>query len=73
MKDIFEQLADAWPAPIVARREIAKFSGGVLQPRSMANSDSAGVGPPKIKIGSRTVAYPVKELVKWMRDRAQQK
>lgn len=72
-KDIFEQLVDSWPAPIVARREVSRFSGGVLNPRTLANLDSLGEGPPKIKIGEKMVAYPTKSLVAWMRDRAAEK
>ena len=71
MKDIYEQLADSWPAPIVARREVARFSGGVLNPRSMANLDYLGEGPPRLKLGEKMVAYPTKELVAWMRGRAE--
>jgi hypothetical protein len=71
--DIYDELAAAWPAPIVARREVGRFSGGVLNPRSMSNLDSLGLGPPRLKIGEKTVAYPTKSLVAWMRDRAQQK
>ncbi len=70
MIDIYDELAAAWPAPIVARREVARFSGGVLNPRTLANLDSAGEGPPKIKWGEKMVAYPTKGLVEWMRSRA---
>lgn len=68
--DIYDKLEAAWPAPIVARREVTRFSGGVLNPRSMANLDSLGEGPPKLKLGEKMVAYPTKELVEWMRNRA---
>lgn len=69
-RDIFEQLADSWPAPIVARKEVSRFSGGVLNPRSMANLDSLGQGPPRISLGPRVIAYPTRALVEWMRNRA---
>lgn len=29
-----------WPSPIVAREEVGKFSGGLLNPRTMANQDA---------------------------------
>lgn len=70
MGDIYDELAAAWPAPIVARREVGKFSGGVLNPRTMANLDCLGLGVPgKFQCGPRQVAYPVGELVDWMRER----
>jgi len=70
-RDIFDQMAARWPSAIVARREVAKFSGGLLNPRTLANRDSLGDGPPRIKMGSRQVFYPVSELVAWLRGRVQ--
>lgn len=68
--DHLRKLAHAWPSPLVARSEVAKFSGGLLHPRTLANADSLGNGPPeKIRIG-RKVAYPVEELLLWMAERA---
>ena len=68
--DVLDRLASAWPSPIVARSEVGHFSGGVLNPRSLANMDSLGRGPAnRIRIG-RKVAYPVCDLVEWMRERA---
>lgn len=72
MNDIFEQMAARWPSAIVARREVAKFSGGLLNPRTLANRDSRGDGPPKIKCGSRQVFYPVSDLIIWLRARSSQ-
>ncbi len=67
--DIFEKMAAAWPAPIVARDQIEKFSGGMLRARTMSNLNSQGLGPKKIKIG-RKVGYDLQNLVLWMRDRS---
>lgn len=68
--DIFDELAAAWSAPLVARREVTRFSGGILNPRTLANLDSQGEGPPRVKWGAKMVAYPTKSLVEWMRKRA---
>jgi predicted DNA-binding transcriptional regulator AlpA len=71
MEDIFDSMAKRWPSAIVARKEVAKFSGGLLHPRTLANLDSKGLGcPEKIKIGSRIVAYPVDAMIIWLRSRA---
>jgi predicted DNA-binding transcriptional regulator AlpA len=35
----------------------------------MANLDSKGEGPPSVRIG-RSVAYPVRPLIEWMRQRS---
>ena len=65
------QLADKWPSPFVARHELDKFSGGILNPRTMANLDSQGEGPAgRIRIG-RKIVYPVQSLVEWLENRAE--
>ncbi len=67
----FAELAEKWPAPLVARdqKQLDKFSGGLINARSLANLDSAGLGPkPKIKVG-RKVAYPVGALVAFLKAR----
>jgi len=66
----FEEMADKWPSSVVARAELAKFTGGILHPRSQANLDSLGQGCEMVKIG-RIVAYPVKSLVEWLIERAE--
>lgn len=69
--DIYDQMAARWPSAIVARKEIGKFSGGLLNPRSMANLDSRGEGPAnKLTMGIRAVFYPVSDLITWLRARS---
>jgi hypothetical protein len=65
------ELVSAWSAPYVARKQVAKFSGGILHPRTMANLDSLGKGPRgRIRMG-RAIAYPTGELVAWMQERTE--
>jgi hypothetical protein len=62
-------LADNWPSPLVARnqQQLDKFSGGILNARTLANEDSLGTGPKgRVKCG-RKIAYPVMSLVDWMK------
>lgn len=68
--DVLKKLASRWPSSIVARGEIRKFSGGLLNPRTLANLDCQGRGPAnRFRVG-RKVAYPVSDLVLWMEGRA---
>lgn len=72
-KEIFklEALAEKWSAPLVARdqKQLDRFSGGVLNAKTLANEDSRGTGPNgKVKIG-RKVAYTKESLVEWMKCR----
>lgn len=64
----FKRLAEEWRAPLVARRDVGKFSGGILHPRTMANLDSLGKGPGKILIGRRAF-YDTWALVAWLEQR----
>lgn len=62
-------LEEKWPSPIVARKEIAKFSGGLLSPKYLANLDSAGRGPSnRVKVG-RMIVYPVGSQIQWLENR----
>lgn len=69
-KDIYDQMMDKWPSAVVARQHVGKFSGGLLNSRTMSNLDSRGEGPTKLKMGSKTVFYPVSELIIWLRARS---
>ncbi len=65
-----DALAEAWPSPIISRSEVSTFSGGLLNPRTLANLNALGQGPAKIIVGKR-VCYSTKELVTWMKSRQQ--
>ena len=67
----FEDLKNHWPSTLVARQSIGEFSGGILNPRTMANLDSRGEGPKgRIRIDKRTIAYDVDELIAWLEARS---
>ena len=67
-KDIWDELLASWPSPIIARAQLSRWSGGLLNPATVRNLDSLGKGPHRIKIGRRVV-YPVRDLVSWLRTR----
>jgi len=63
-------MAEKWRAPYVSRDRVAEFTGGIINPRTLANYDSKGEGPRgRIRVG-RKVAYEVNELCKWLAARA---
>ena len=66
----FSEFAEKWESPVVARAEIGRFSGGLLSPGRVANLDSQGLGPERVRIGKKIV-YPVGSLVIWMQGRVQ--
>ena len=73
-KPDLSEMAIRWPAPWVVRsqKELDKFSGGILNARTMSNLDSQGRGPKgRIKVGKK-VAYKVESLIEWMQDKSEQ-
>ncbi len=65
--DYFDQLAMKWPSAWVARKEVARFTGGVLSGKTLANLTSKGESVPvAIRVGNK-VAYDVVELIDWLR------
>jgi len=65
IKESFEDLARSWPSAMVARAQLSKFSGGLLNPRTMSSLDCRGIGPFHIKVG-RLVMYPKRDLINWL-------
>jgi len=64
-------LAENWPSPLVSRDQetLDKFSGGLLNARTLSNEDSLGSGPRgRVKLG-RKVAYTKESLIAWMEAR----
>ena len=62
-------LAEHWPSSFVARQEVERFTGGIVNSKTLANLDSQGQGPAgRIKIG-RKVAYPVIAFISWLESR----
>ncbi|MBW2365774.1 MAG: hypothetical protein JRF25_12120 [Deltaproteobacteria bacterium] len=67
----FSSLASRWPSTFVARQHVGRFSGGILDPKYMANLDCQGKGiKNRIRIG-RKIAYPVKDLIKFLESRSE--
>ena len=63
-----KSLIDKWPSSMVARNKISEFTGGIISQGTMANLDSQGEGPPRLRVG-RKVVYDVKSFVKWLEGR----
>jgi len=65
----FQELAKRWPSGIVARHEVPKFTGGLLNARTLANLDSLGEGPARGRMG-RKIFYRVEDLCAWLQARS---
>jgi len=70
-KPDFASLDKKWPSSYVWRQESYKFSGGIINARTLANLDSKGIGPKgRIRIG-RKIAYPVQSMIEWLEGRSE--
>jgi len=65
-----ESMAERWPSPVVARKAIGQFSGGILSAKTLANEDCSGTGPDGKFLLMNQVCYPVENLVAWLKSRA---
>ena len=68
-KPDFKSMAEKWPSSHVSREKVSQFTGGILNPRTLANIDCKGEGPERIRIG-RKIAYKVEDLCDWLSERA---
>ena len=72
MADIFDEMVERWGSPAVARTEAGKFSGGLINPRTLANLDSLGCGVVgRFRVKNR-IAYPAKCLAQFLRERSRE-
>jgi len=63
----FRNLTEKLP-PIIARNHVETLLGGVISSKTLANLDSLGEGPKRMKIG-RKVAYLTEDLLEWLANR----
>lgn len=54
--------------PIVARKKLDQYLGGIISKAYMANLDSQGEGPPQVRFG-KNVGYLRDPLVDWLQSR----
>ena len=65
----FQAMAEAWPSPVVARNQVDKLTGGLINPNYLANLDSKGLGPAgRFKCGGK-IGYPVDSFIEWLLER----
>jgi hypothetical protein len=70
LRKTFTDMGERWPSSIIAREEAARFTGGAVSARYLANLDSLGKGPKeRLRIG-RKVAYPVASFIQWLNERS---
>ena len=56
-------------SPIIARDAVQELTGGLVNPRTLSNHDSAGTGPKGLFYIGRRVAYPTEAFCDWLANR----
>lgn len=69
MDEILEKIKEAWKSPIVLRKDIAKFSCGLVTTRSLQTLDSRGQGIEESITINGKVAYTTDSALKWLESR----
>jgi hypothetical protein len=64
-----EAMVKGWPSAILARTEVERFTGGMMNPKYQANLDSLGKGPERIRIG-RKIGYMTRTYADWLKSKA---
>lgn len=69
MKKQFDQMKQSWGHPFVARRDVPKFTNGLISTRTLARDDAAGVGPKGGFLLVGKMVYPVESLVEYLENK----
>ena len=63
------KIFENWRSPFITREQLYEVTGGLIHPHTIRNLDSLGQGiKGKFSIG-RKVAYPVEEVINFLKDR----
>ncbi len=54
--------------PVIARKEVVRFLGGIVAPQTLSNADSSGEGPEDAFRVGNSVVYRTESLVRWIVD-----
>lgn len=54
--------------PVIARKEVARFLGGIVAPQTLSNADAVGEGPKDAFRVGNSVVYRTESLVRWIVD-----
>jgi flavoprotein len=64
-REILQKIDEAWPSPIVLRKDIAKFSCGLVTVKTMGSLDYIGKGIRYTLINGK-VAYAKQDVLDWL-------
>ncbi len=68
-KQLIQKFKTAWRSPIVPKKEISSFTGGLLKPQTLTNLTAMVQGPPNVFNVRGRACYEIDELLDWLLDR----
>lgn len=70
--EILNWMLDYLP-PIISRKRVGHFTGGLVTAKTLANHDARGTGPRVVLQTCSGVAYPAPILLEWLENNMQTK
>ena len=64
-REFVQSLAEQLP-PVIARKKVGRFLGGLVAPQTLSNADYKGEGPEVAYMVGRSVAYFTIPLLEWI-------
>ncbi len=65
-EELIQKFKNSWNSPIVPKKEIASFTGGLLKPQTLTNLTAQGNGPPKPFYIRGRACYDIDVLLTWL-------
>ncbi len=70
-QDIFTQMVNSWPSPVVSNSKVKDFSGGLIAGKTLQNYASQGEPVPEsIRVAGKR-AWIATSLADWLRNRSE--
>ena len=63
-KEFVTTMAQGLP-PVIARKYVEHFLGGIVAQQTLNNADNAGEGPEEVFMVGRNIAYKTESLLEW--------
>lgn len=63
-KDFIDTMKQGLP-PVIARKYVEHFLGGIVAAQTLNNADNSGDGPEEVFVVGRNVAYKTESLLAW--------
>nr|DAG88531.1 MAG TPA: excisionase [Herelleviridae sp.] len=69
LQELRKNFENSWPE-VIAREEIAHYTGGLYQPSTLEAYDAQGIGVKNsVRVSGRKIGYPKKDLIDWIMQR----